>query len=86
MHYLKNTLGQSEVSIAKYYYKRGAYLASFNRADYSIKHHQGTPAVIPALHIKTCAAKKLGREGLANDTLRILQLNFPSKANFSCNF
>lgn len=84
MHYLKNTLGQSEVSVAQYYMKRGAYLAAFNRADYTIKHHQGTPAVIPALQIKTCAAKKLGKTDLAEDTLRIIKLNFPKKTKFSC--
>jgi outer membrane protein assembly factor BamD len=84
MHYLKNTLGESEVSVARYYMKRGAYLAAFNRADYAIKHHQGTPAIVEALQIKTCAAKRLGKEDLANDTLRIIKLNFPSEVNFSC--
>lgn len=84
MHYLKNTLGNSEVSIAKYYMKRGAYLAAFNRADYAIKYHQGTPSVIPALQIKTCAARKLGKNDLANDTLRVIKLNFPTKTKFSC--
>lgn len=84
MHYLKNTLGESEVSVARYYMKRGAYLAAFNRADYAIKFHQGTPAVIPALQIKTCAARKLGKNGLADDTLRIIKLNFPSKTKFNC--
>lgn len=84
MHYLKNNLGASEVNVAKYYMKRGAYLAAFNRADYTIKHHQGTPAIIDALQIKVCASKKLGKEDLANDTMRILKLNFPSKTKFSC--
>ncbi|WP_299875900.1 outer membrane protein assembly factor BamD [uncultured Cocleimonas sp.] len=84
MHYLKNTLGESEVNIAKYYMKRGAYLAAFNRADYTIKHHQGTPAVIEALQIKVCASRKLGKTGLADDTMRIIKLNFPTKTKFSC--
>lgn len=84
MHYLKNTLGRSEVNVAKYYMKRGAYLAAFNRADYAIKYHQGTPAIIPALQIKSCAAKKLGKNDLADDTLRTLKLNFPSKTKFAC--
>jgi outer membrane protein assembly factor BamD len=84
MHFLKNTLGDTEVNIAKYYMKRGAYLAAFNRADYAIKHHQGTPAVIEALQIKVCAARRLGKKELANDTMRILKLNFPTKVNFTC--
>jgi outer membrane protein assembly factor BamD len=84
MHYLRNALAASEVSVAKYYMKRGAYLAAFNRADYAIKHHQGTPSIIAALQIKTCAAKRLGKEDLASDTMRILKLNFPSKTSFTC--
>lgn len=84
MHYLKNTLGTTEVNVAKYYMKRGAYLAAFNRADYTIKHHQGTPAVIEALQVKVCAARRLGKKGLADDTMRIIKLNFPSKAKFTC--
>jgi outer membrane protein assembly factor BamD len=84
MHYLKNTLGASEVNVAKYYMKRGAYLAAFNRADYAIKHHQGTPAVVEALQVKICAAKQLGKQSLADDTMRILKLNFPTKAKFRC--
>ena len=84
MHYLKNTLAESEVNVAKYYMKRGAYLAAFNRADYTIKHHQGTPAIIEALQIKVCASRKLGKSGLAEDTMRIIKLNFPNKTKFSC--
>ncbi len=84
MHFLKNTLAETEVNIAKYYMKRGAYLAAFNRADYAIKHHQGTPAVIDALQIKICAAQRLGKNNLANDTLRILKLNFPARTRFTC--
>lgn len=84
MHFLKNTLGDTEVNIANYYMRRGAYLAAFNRADYAIKHHQGTPAVIKALQIKVCAAKKLGKNDLADDTMRIITLNFPKQANFNC--
>jgi len=84
MHYLKNTLGSTEVNVAKYYLQRGAYLAAFNRADYAIKHHQGTPAVIEALQVKTCAARKLGKDDLADDTVRLLKHNFPKQAKFKC--
>ena len=84
MHYLKNTLAQTEVNIAKYYMKRGAYLAAFNRADYAIIHHQGTPAIIEALQVKVCSARRLGKASLADDTMRIIKLNFPSKVKFSC--
>ncbi len=86
MNFLKNALGQSEVNIAKYYMKRNAYLAAFNRADYTIKHHQGTPAVLEALKIKYCAANALGKKKLASDTQRVLQLNFPKTKQINCDF
>ena len=84
MHYLKNSLGATEANIAKYYLQRGAYLAAYNRADSTIKHHQGTPAIIDALQIKICAARKLDKKDLADDTMRILKLNFPDKVSFRC--
>jgi len=86
MRFLKNSLGQSEVNIAKYYMSRDAYLAAFNRADYTIKHHQGTPAVIEALRVKYCAAKSLGKKDLAENTKRVMNLNFPQMKTINCNF
>ena len=84
--YLRNSLGTGEVSVAKYYMKRGAYLAAFNRAEYTIANHQGTPAIIEALQVKICAARQLKRARIAADTMRVLQLNFPTKAKFSCKY
>ena len=86
MNYLKNTLGQTEVNVAKYYMKRGAYLAAFNRADYTIQHHPGTPAVVDALHIKFCAATSLGKKKIAGDAQRVLNLNFPKIKAVNCNY
>jgi len=84
--YLRNSLGNGEVAVAKYYMKRGAYLAAFNRAEYTIANHQGTPAIIEALQVKICAAEQLKRAKIAADTRRVLKLNFPKKTKFSCNF
>ncbi len=86
MSFLKNSLGQSEVNIAKYYMTRNAYLAAFNRADYTISHHQGTPAIIEALRIKYCAAKALKKQQIANNTKRVINLNFPKIKTINCTF
>ena len=80
IQYLRNTLATSEVNVAKYYMNRGAWLAAFNRAEYAIKHYQGSPAIIDALEIKIKAAKNLGKNDLAADSLRVLQTNFPQRA------
>ena len=37
MNYLVNALASHEVHVARYYMKRGAYVAAANRAQYAIK-------------------------------------------------
>lgn len=84
--FLRNSLGAGEVAVGKYYMKRGAYLAAFNRAEYTIANHQGTPAIVDALQVKICAARQLKRSKIADDTMRVLKLNFPTKTRFSCSY
>ncbi|WP_245539476.1 outer membrane protein assembly factor BamD [Thiofilum flexile] len=80
VQYLRNTLAYSEVNVAKYYMEREAWLAAFNRAEYAIKHYQGSPAVIDALEIKIVTARKMGKPDLAADNLKVLEANFPERA------
>ncbi len=80
LQYLRNTLAQTEVNVAKYYIERGAWLAAFNRAEYAIKHYQGSPAVIEALEVKVTSARQLGKNDIAADSLRVLEANFPERA------
>ena len=75
MVYLRNNLGQSEVNVARYYMKRGAYVAAANRANYVIEHYQRTSAVKDALQILVAAYKALGEEKLAGDAQRVLEIN-----------
>lgn len=80
VQYLRNTLAESEVNVAKYYVQRGAWLAAFNRAEYAIKHYQGSPVIIDALEIKVRSAQQLGKADLATDSMRVLEANFPERA------
>lgn len=80
IQHLRNSLAQAEVNVANYYVMRGAWLAAFNRAEYAIKHYEGSPAIIDALEIKVKAAHHLGKPDLAADSLRVLELNFPERA------
>jgi len=80
LQFLRNTLADSEISVARYYMAREAWLAAFNRAEYAIRHYQGSPAVVDALEIKVTAARNLGRTELAADNLRVLEANFPDRA------
>ncbi|MGB3916434.1 outer membrane protein assembly factor BamD [Thiothrix litoralis] len=80
IQHLRNSLAQSEVNVASYYMVRGAWLAAFNRAEYAVRHYEGSPAVVDALEIKIKAAHNLGKPDLVADNLRVLELNFPQRA------
>ena len=80
VQHLRNSLAEAELNVANYYMTRGAWLAAFNRAEYAIKHYEGSPSIIDALVIKIQAAYNLGKPDLAADSLRVLETNFPERA------
>ncbi|MCP4288995.1 MAG: outer membrane protein assembly factor BamD [Gammaproteobacteria bacterium] len=75
MVYLRNNLAMSEIHVARYYIKRGAYLAAANRCVTVIEKYQRTPAVEEALEIMEVAYEKLGMDNLAEDARRVLADN-----------
>lgn len=75
MLYLRNNLARHEVNVARYYMRRGAFLAAANRAEYVVQNYQRTPALRDALELMIAAYSKLGLEDLAADTRRVLALN-----------
>ncbi|MFZ0789188.1 MAG: outer membrane protein assembly factor BamD [Chromatiaceae bacterium] len=75
MLYLRNNLAKHEVNVARYYMKRGAYVAAANRANYVIERFQRTPAVEDALVVLVDAYRAVGDEKLAADTERVLEVN-----------
>lgn len=75
MVYLRNNLAKNEIHVARYYMKRGAYVAAANRASFVIQRFQRTSAVEGALEILIDAYKKLGEDKLAADTQRVLDVN-----------
>jgi outer membrane protein assembly factor BamD len=80
MKYLVNALASHEVHVARYYMKRGAYVAAANRAQYALKNYPQAPAQEEALLIMIQAYDVLGMAELRNDTERILRKNFPDSA------
>lgn len=75
MIYLRNNLAAHEMHVARYYMKRGAYLAAANRSVTVIEKYQRTPSVDDALRVLLAAYDELGLEGLSNDAIRVLALN-----------
>lgn len=78
MKYLVNALAAHEVHVARYYYKRGAYVAAANRGKYVLEHYQQAPAVEDALHYMAMSYDKLQLADLRDDALRVLRQNFPN--------
>lgn len=77
MTYIINSLAQYEVHVARYYYQRSAYVAAIARAQTALSEYQGVPASQEALQILVKSYDKLGMTDLRDDTLRVLQANFP---------
>lgn len=75
MLYLRNNLARHEVHVARYYMRRGAYLAAVNRANYVIERFQRTSAVDDALEVLIDAYQALEKPQLAADAKRVLDLN-----------
>ncbi len=77
MNYLVNALATHDVSVARYYYKRAAYIAAANRAQNAVKTYPGAPATEEALFIMVLAYDKLGLPELRDDADRVMHKNFP---------
>jgi outer membrane protein assembly factor BamD len=77
MRYLVNALASHEVHVARYYMKRGAYLAAANRAQYAIRHYSQAPAIEEAVFVLVKAYDALGMADLRDDADRVMRKNFP---------
>lgn len=84
--YIVNSLAQSEVHVAHYYYTRGAYVAAINRAQSAVTDYRGVPAVEEALYIIMLSYEALQMPDLAKDARRVLETNFPKSHYLSEGF
>jgi outer membrane protein assembly factor BamD len=78
MKYLVNALASHEVHVARYYMKRGAYVAAINRAQTAVKTYTDAPANEEALFVMVKAYDLLGMNDLRDDTERVMRKNFPN--------
>lgn len=78
MNYLVNALASHEVHVARYYMKRGAYVAAAGRAQASLKTYSQAPANEEGLVILVKAYDALGMKDLRDDAERVLTKNFPN--------
>lgn len=74
--YLRNRLAEYEVNVARYYMRRGAYVAAAARAQHLIEQYDGAPAVKDALDIMIESYRKLGLTDLQNNVERVYETNY----------
>ena len=83
MKYLVNALARLEVHVARYYLKRGAYLAAINRAQFALKNYAEAPATEEALFIMVKAYDLMGMNELRDDAERVMRKNFPNSEYYT---
>ena len=86
MNYIVNSLAQSEVHVARYYYSRGAYVAAINRAQNAIADYRDVPALEEATFILYKSYDALGMKELRDDTRRIIEKSYPQSQYMSKGF
>ena len=85
LNYLVNTLASNEIHVARWYMRRGAFVAAANRAQFALKTYTQAPANEEGLLILVQAYDKLGMTDLRNDAERVLKTNFPKSKYLAGN-
>ena len=86
MTYIANSLAQSEVNVARYYYSRGAYVAAVNRAQIAITDYRDVPALEEATYVLFKSYDALGMITLRDDMRRIMEKTYPTSTYISKGF
>ena len=83
MNYIVNALAAYEVHVARYYFRRGAYVAAANRAQQTVQDFQHSPSSEEALFLMVRSYDRLGLTQLRDDADRVLRQNYPNSAYLS---
>lgn len=81
MQYLLATLASSDIHVASYYLRRGAYVAAANRAKSVLFDFPQTPQTREALQIMVQAYDAMGLTTLRDDAKRVLEQNLAKNEN-----
>jgi outer membrane protein assembly factor BamD len=83
MIYLRNRLAQYELNVARYYVKRGAYLAAARRAAGVIEQYDGAPSEPQAVALMLDSYHRLGYSELLANVARVYQFNYPPETRLA---
>ncbi|WP_226408939.1 outer membrane protein assembly factor BamD [Dechloromonas denitrificans] len=78
LNYLVNSMAAQEVNVARYYARRGAYIAAANRAQQAIKTYPQAPSIEEAMFILVTSYDKLAMNDLRDDADRVMRQNYPT--------
>ena len=78
MTYLMNKIAERELYVARFYMKRKAYVAALNRSKYVLENYDQSIHQEEALVISISAYEHLDINDLRDDTLRVLEINYPN--------
>ena len=81
MQYLTNALAQYELHVARYYLRRGAYIAAINRAQDVLSQYPNSPSTRDGLAIMAQSYDAMGMTDLRDDTRRVLAKNSDASAS-----
>jgi outer membrane protein assembly factor BamD len=76
MIYLRDELARADYQTASYYASREAWVAVANRTKFILHNYQGSSVIRPTLELQLQAYQQLGMDELAQDTQRIIDLNY----------
>jgi len=74
--YLRNRLAEYEINVARYYLRRGAYVAAADRSLHTIEQYDGAPAVKDGLDIMIESYRKLGNTDLQTNVEKVYETNY----------
>lgn len=77
---LRNRLADYEIYVARYYVKRGAWIAAARRAKECIEQYDGAPAVRDALEVMIESYDRLEMKELADQTRAVYAMNFGAES------
>ena len=80
MIFIRNALASHELRVAEFYVERQAWVAASQRAQYVIERYQGADVMPQALAILYQSYRALDLEDHAENTMAVLELNFPEYA------
>jgi outer membrane protein assembly factor BamD len=76
MVYIRNRLADYNIHVARYYVKRGAWVAALARSREVLETYEGSPRTRDALEISAQCYDRLGMKDLAADSRKVLAANF----------